>query len=704
MSNFELTSLSAIFKDSLFRIPDYQRGFAWTIKELSDFWDDLYNLSDSRSHYTGVLTVKSISPETIKLENWNEERWLVNDKGYNAYYVVDGQQRLTTSVIFIQSLIEVIKTENKRKKIANTKEDEIILGSYTLKEIRENFIFISNPSKIIKSYKFGYETDNPSFTFLRHKIFMEENSGKINETFYTLNLENAKIYFKEKLSGVYKLEGFRGLEQLNKKLINNFKYNLYKLDEDFDVFVAFETMNNRGKKLSNLELLKNRLIYLTTLYENNEIKEDERKELRGNIDDAWKEIYHQLGRNKKHPLNDDEFLLAHWIIYFKYSREKGNDYVKYLLEEKFTPKKIFNKKEIPVHSVKPFQEIRDIKVEEENEETEDSDKKIKNHSKLKPILIKSYVKSLKSTAAHWYNTFNPIKNNDLTPEESKWIFKLNRIGIGYFRPLVTSSFLNKNIESTDRVNLLKTIERFIFIAFRLGRSFSSYRNSEFYNAARQLRKNEISILEITELLNERMKWSFKVDEEKGLLFDHVHFLKYIQKKFLAEKGYFGWNGLKYFLYEYELELKEKQGNEKIDWDLFIKNENDKISIEHVLPQTPTNSCWENDFKKFKKQEIARLQGTLGNLVPLSMSINSSLQNDCFWDKKRDKFDKKGKLIRRGYNDGSHSEIEISKNKEWTEDEILHRGMNLLLFMERNWKIKFESKLAKIEFLGLPFLN
>ncbi|MBS3948990.1 MAG: hypothetical protein KGZ57_11975 [Dethiobacter sp.] len=34
---------------------------------------------------------------------------------------------------------------------------------------------------------------------------------------------------------------------------------LHEIEDDYDVFVAFETMNNRGKKLTNLELLKNRL-------------------------------------------------------------------------------------------------------------------------------------------------------------------------------------------------------------------------------------------------------------------------------------------------------------------------------------------------------------------------------------------------------------------------------------------------------------
>ena len=57
--------------------------------------------------------------------------------------------------------------------------------------------------------------------------------------------------------------------------------------------------------------------------------------LRQGINDTWKEIYYQLGRNKSHPLSDDDFLKAHWIMYFKYSRQKGNDYIRDLLEVSF---------------------------------------------------------------------------------------------------------------------------------------------------------------------------------------------------------------------------------------------------------------------------------------------------------------------------------------------------------------------------------
>lgn len=39
----------------IFRIPDYQRGYAWQKQQLNDFWEDLINLNSSRKHYTGLI-------------------------------------------------------------------------------------------------------------------------------------------------------------------------------------------------------------------------------------------------------------------------------------------------------------------------------------------------------------------------------------------------------------------------------------------------------------------------------------------------------------------------------------------------------------------------------------------------------------------------------------------------------------------------
>ena len=70
---------------------------------------------------------------------------------------------------------------------------------------------------------------------------------------------------------------------------------MYYIDNDFNVFIAFETMNNRGKRLSYLELLKNRLIYLSTVFD---VEEDNKTAVINNINDTWKTVYEYLGKNK----------------------------------------------------------------------------------------------------------------------------------------------------------------------------------------------------------------------------------------------------------------------------------------------------------------------------------------------------------------------------------------------------------------------
>ena len=93
-----------------------------------------------------------------------------------------------------------------------------------------------------------------------------------------------------------------------------------------------------------------------------------------------------------------------------------------------------------------------------------------------------------------------------------------------------------------------------------------------------------------------------------------------------------------------------------------------------------------------------LSGALGNLLPLSQSVNSALQNDSFEDKKHSKT-----TGRRGYENGSHSEIEVSKLDDWDAFEIYSRTEKLLVFMQERWNIQFDDeKLEKL--IGISFVK
>jgi len=696
----ELVSLQNIFKDRIFKIPDYQRGYAWTKKELKEFWEDVVNLPSDRFHYTGLLTLNEV--EENVWDKWNDERWIIKDRGFKPFHIVDGQQRLTTLVIFIQAIYELLKNipDNKDKN-----DEDIYLGSFSLKYIKEEYIVLVRPPQfIIRTYKFGYEIDNPSFQFLKYRIFNEENSGSIQETFYTLNLENSKNFYTDNLSNYYAEYGIAGIERLFKVLTQNLMFNVYEIGDEFDVFVAFETMNNRGKTLSTLELLKNRLIYLTTLFDDKVLETDERVSLRKKINDAWREVYFQLGRNKQKPLNDDTFLQAHWIMYFQYTRARGENYIRFLLEKKFIPQNIYTKTEVKFSSIQDFEEI----IGEEEIDQEDVYCDLEEMTilldKLSPKEIEKYVNSLKSASVHWYNTHNPINNPNLTHQESDWIDRLNRIGIMYFRPLVTASFLSKYIDTQKRVQLFKEIERFIFIVFRLSRAFSTYRNSEFYRVTRELKENNLTVDEIIKLLKNNMAdYFYSREDSKDIFYKYNYFRTPLEHMFKRGGGFYYWNGLRYFLYEYEMEQVRKMGSQKIDWELFIKGEKDKISIEHIYPQTPDNKYWKDRFKGLAKSKRMLFQGSLGNLLPLSLSVNSSLQNDSFEDKKKPKKNERDEIVRPGYSNGSHSEKEVAGYKEWTPDAIFERGNKLLEFMENRWGLKFEGDLAKAELLFLDFM-
>ena len=100
----ELQPLSLLFQNRLFRIPDYQRGYAWRQSQLADFWDDLINLQQDRYHYTGLLSLKTLGRKDTK--DWGSDLWMV-DKGFKACHVVDGQQRLTTFVILLNEIVSI---------------------------------------------------------------------------------------------------------------------------------------------------------------------------------------------------------------------------------------------------------------------------------------------------------------------------------------------------------------------------------------------------------------------------------------------------------------------------------------------------------------------------------------------------------------------------------------------------------------------
>jgi uncharacterized protein with ParB-like and HNH nuclease domain len=586
-------NLLELFNQKVFRIPDYQRGYAWEEKQLSELWDDIDEIIEDngifKNHYTGTIFLEEIQPS-------NEEKWLTS-KYYN---IVDGQQRLTTIAILIFELLK--KTDTG---YCEHRKDELF----------ELFIAKKNLSGKNEVYKFCYASTNKNNKYLLHSIF--ENDKIIAEqnpnNLYTKNLDAAKRYFDDKIGDLNESQR----ETLFKKLISALQFDIRTIEKDLDVQAVFETMNNRGKPLTILEKLKNRLIYLT---EKLDSTETDKKFLRDKINDAWGKIYAALAQNPNYVLDEDEFLSAHLSLYKK---PDGN-----IFSEKAAEEKVFQ-----MFCNKPEKYSEDIV----------SYQKIEN-----------YIVSLSELTPIWYEIHH---STDLV----KKILLLNHSK--EIKIFIAALFNKTGNNHDDRQNVFILLERLLFRNSVPGmwctniEYDTSHKAREFYN-------NEISIIELitffSDIANRPVNQQWVINAFRNL-FSYER----------GNKGFHRWGGLKYFLFEYEENLKEeyKETNRKVSLFDFYNTQ-----IEHIMPQAWWD-FWKEEMEKFTKNinedkrehSMKVLLNTLGNLTILGPK-NQPLKNKS-WEAKRTWF-----------STGSYNEIEISKIDKWEYNAIKNRGIKMLKYL------------------------
>lgn len=656
----ELFTVSRIFTEALYRIPDYQRGYSWKNDQLKDFWLDIEQIRGDGKHYTGVLTLETVPEE--KWSKWDDDRWIIKSRRYCPYYVVDGQQRLTTVIILLQAILEAASTAQ--------------LNYTPLTDIRRKYIFDSKQEEASRSYIFGYEKDNPSYEFLKKKIFIEESDVHLpdEETIYTKNLISAKHFFAEKLKSVSN----QALETIYTKVTQQLVFNVYEISSDIDVFVTFETMNNRGKPLSTLELLKNRLIFLSTKIP---VTDGNGEKLRRTINEAWKSTYHYLGKNDERPLGDDEFLRTHLSYYYIKNLSKVaddpedddgrslrkfiisiEDFNRFLLNELFTPKRL-------------------------NLHTEKRDE----FPALTREFIYEYSQNLKTSIETYFKLSTPSQSSFSDTEK----IALERIGRlkGFTPSNLLLAVYRQETSSTKRIQFLEQLERYFFchsLGFRGPYQYS--RRTQAPSFFPSYINGKMPLDEIITLLENQTNELFKEKPLPELLHDWVK----------DGAGYYGWRSIKFFLYEYELHLqsKTKSHREKLNWSEFCREdfEEDFETIEHIYPQKARDRYWTERFSKFPSAQKRLLRNSIGNLLPLSRPRNSSLGNKSFPEKLGDEASKTG------YRYGCYSENDVALQTEWSADQILNRGVALLNFLEQRWKLSIGDRNNKIRALGLSFLT
>ncbi|GAA7701527.1 DUF262 domain-containing protein [Helicobacter pylori] len=588
----ELLTLDGVIEKGVFEIPSYQRGYAWQIRQLKDFWNDLEHVSKlgDKFHYMHSLTL----------------RGLENELESSAFEIIDGQQRLATSLILLGLLAKI--TQNKDPKYYSINLEPIL--SYKYYGLSEAFRAIIEEERDLKRFQ---------------------------TSFYAKNLIDAHAFFKEKISDT----PMETLEKMFDALIKKMLFSVVELNDNrIDPFSSFETINNRGKDLSTLELFKNRLHFVAHKICNGQKLENLQQE----INDTYTIIYDDLRQFKD---DDLERFLKHFVEY--YYGEKG-DFKKRLLEMEFNAHKRYTYNT-------PFSDEYD-KIDE----------------LLFYLSYSSKVWNFLDTPDEKSITliFNDNKKLEIeiTPKTRTLLDKMRRLNAlsdHAFLPLLLSLFTiqlegkhaNKQPYTTKELEgLLEYLERFGFLVYGVAGKKNTAKNEwieSAFIAFQAYRYGEENIA--IENLPTLEKYFFK-REHSGLelLEESIH------SKKNTEKWYQWGKALNYLLYEYEL-YHNPETTLKFDGSI--------ESIEHILPQNPDQGYSAKEKSWAKNPHIVH---ALGNLLLIPKNANSSLSNKPFEEK------------RKAYLKGSYSEKEVAKNASFGLIEIQERSEKLLDFLIARYRI------------------
>ncbi|MGN8536084.1 DUF262 domain-containing protein [Helicobacter pylori] len=588
----ELLNLDGVIEKGVFEIPSYQRGYAWQIRQLKDFWNDLEHVSKlgSQFHYMHSLTLRELENE---FEN-------------SAFEIIDGQQRLAISLILLGLLAKT--TQNKDPKYSLINLEPIL--SYKYYGLSEAFRAITEEEKDLKAFK---------------------------TSFYAKNLIDAYTFFKEKISDT----PIEALEKMFDALIKKMLFSVVELkDNRIGPFSSFETINNRGKDLSTLELFKNRLHFVA-----HKICDGKKLEkLQNEINDTYTRIYYDLRHFKDDHL---EGFLKHFVAY--YYGEKG-DFKKRLLEMEFNAHKRYTD---------------NTNFNDEYEKIDDLLFYLSYSSK-----VWNFLHTLDEKSIALIVDDNKKLEMEITPKMRGLLEKMRRLNAlseNAFLPLLLSLLTiqlvgrsaNEQPYTTKELEgLLEHLERFGFLIYGVaGKNTAKNEWIELAFKAIQAYRfwgDKITIEDLPTL--EKNFFNRQGNSALELLEENIH------SKKNTEKWYQWGKALNYLLYEYELHHNPET---TLDFDGSIE------SIEHILPQNPDQGYSAEEKNWAKNPHIVH---ALGNLLLIPKNANSSLSNKPFDEKRKE------------YLKGSYSEKEVAKNASFGIVEIQERSEKLLDFLIARYRI------------------
>lgn len=685
MADSGTKSLGSIFSEGLFRIPSYQRGYAWSDKEVNEFLDDLEHINNSGrddKHYLNSVIVEdddsSISSEIM---------------------IIDGQQRIITSALvaneILQRIYDMDSIEGSLESIYSEAENKLF--SSIFRESRDDTTYRVLPAR---KFEDTYKTlVSPSGEHGERISSARENADYPSEE----KMVNASEIIGDRIDKIIssgeKLDKLADLHSLTSNLLNRFTATLHEVESESEAGRIFEAINDRGKDLNRADKIKSYLVYRAT-------KEGVSVDIE-KIHESFTEIYEIINRYASSPSETDKLV----------DRMVGHHWTMFAGETQITsPGKLKGRHR------KANEEIEQIKYAKYHISKGSSKERVSQW-------IRTYVSSLKESAKSYVKTtgvenshiFSKIKSY-LHEGVDKSEVRSHLHAINEFMPSTIHCLLmslNLRFEKEEIYqDILFSLEKLAMRMFAIGGARRDTKRGDFERLSRVLfwtNREDINEVypddshvvsnvsgasdkyriegfdkdaeEVIELIEE---WAYNYSHKRKDGKDVDTFQERLSSHSLSGLGVPNWGGINssevknYLLYRYEIELRE--GGVQLPG--YLESGVDRLTVEHVWPrEMPENGVDAEIDQESYDHYIDRI----GNLALLSLSENSSAGNKDYYSKWKGTYDDAGdgtKMFREEFPNpihGRENEAHEEGYEMWDTDIIEWRSSRMAEKLSQHWE-------------------
>lgn len=265
-------TLAELFANRLFRIPEYQRPYAWESRQREDLFSDIEEVHKiDQDHFMATVVALKLA----------ERRRIAADI-FSVVDLVDGQQRLTTLIILLKAIeLALDPKSNGQGKVQ--------------RELHELLVKDDEVSPVL------IQTNHSTSTVMSDYLRSGKVPDREGETKAEQNILDAA---RECAAFVARWKGKHDLLELVVVLRTRLSVIYHELDDEATVYRVFEVLNSRGLDVKWIDKLKSQL--MASIFAHVDVTG--RPQALADMHFQWQEIYRKLGLEPE--IGDDALRFA----------------------------------------------------------------------------------------------------------------------------------------------------------------------------------------------------------------------------------------------------------------------------------------------------------------------------------------------------------------------------------------------------------